>query len=232
MRRRTAVARRTRRPTTRGRDWLPINEHILAPSPGTVLDAVERVPPALDWPTLAPRLVPVLPRLRPYPKYFPAPVVVVPPPGISVGVGVDIGPAFLHVDANLLAHWGRSIDEVLERALSNVRRKARTIDPAWLTRQPIDGVPVSVLHTGGGWASATLLLPDVLVRAFGPAPQLLVAPMRDVVLAMPADVDREFAAWVAEEFESLDPNCLHLGGFLLRDGRLTCEPLEAAWGSA
>jgi hypothetical protein len=50
-------------------------------------------------------------------------------------------------------------------------------------------------------------------RFFGREPGLLLAPMRDLLLRVPADTPLEDAEWLVEEFETVDPNCLHLGGF-------------------
>ena len=63
-----------------------------------------------------------------------------------------------------------------------------------------------MLQTGVGCASAMVLLPDELRRVFGEGAQLLIAPMRDVLISLPPDVDRAFAAWLNDEFASMDPN--------------------------
>jgi hypothetical protein len=50
--------------------------------------------------------------------------------------------------------------------------------------------------------------------------------MRDVLITLPVDVDREFAGWLADEWEALDPNHLHLGAFRYADGAVVPVALE------
>ena len=71
-----------------------------------------------------------------------------------------------------------------------------------------------------------MLLPDELVRIFGREPQCLIAPMRDLLISMPADTDRSFAAWINDEFAEMDPNGLALDAFTLEDGRLRYEAIR------
>jgi hypothetical protein len=52
--------------------------------------------------------------------------------------------------------------------------------------------------------------------------------MRDILIALPPNVDPGFAAWLAEEWEALDPNHLHLGGFRFTGGRVAPEAIEEA----
>jgi hypothetical protein len=56
--------------------------------------------------------------------------------------------------------------------------------------------------------------------------------MRDILIALPADVDREFAAWLADEWEALDPNHLHLGGFRHDRETIVPEALDEAAAQA
>jgi hypothetical protein len=145
-----------------------------------------------------------------------------------VGFGIDIGPALTMVDANQLERWGVGLDTLAAQALDNVRRLAARCDPRTVVRDAIDDVPVAALTTRHGIAAALLLVPDALPRFFGPGPMLLLAPMRDLVLAIPSGVDRQFAAWLAEEWEAMDPNHLHLGGWRFEAGALSPVPLDDA----
>jgi hypothetical protein len=56
--------------------------------------------------------------------------------------------------------------------------------------------------------------------------------MRDLLVGLPVAADREFAVWLAAEWEALDPNHLHLGAFRLERGSISAEPLEDAFGHA
>jgi hypothetical protein len=89
----------------------------------------------------------------------------------------------------------------------------------------IDGIPVDLFESGDGWASTTVLLPDAMARLFGPGPNMFVAPWRDLLIRLPAEVDLGFATWLTEELESEDPNALRLEAFEWRDGEVRCRPL-------
>ena len=52
------------------------------------------------------------------------------------------------------------------------------------------------------------------------------------VIALPPDVDQEFASWLADEWEALDPNHLHLGGFRHEAGSIVPEALDEAMARA
>ena len=88
-------------------------------------------------------------------------------------------------------------------------------------------MPVRILQSGVGCASALVLVPDELERIFGSERQCLIAPMRDLLISMPADADRELVGWLNDEFASMDPNGLALDAFVLEDGTLRYEALVA-----
>jgi hypothetical protein len=197
-------------------------------TPGAVLRAMGELPADLDWPVLAPNVVPILPRRRPLPAAVGEPFRVTLPPGIPTGFGIDIGPAFLVVGTSLLASWPIEPAELVARGLQNLRDRMREVQPRDLVREAIHGMPVRALQSGVGCASALLLVPDELQRIFGPGPQCLIAPMRDLLVSMPADADRLFVAWLNEEFASMDPNGLALDAFVLEDGALRYEALRGS----
>ncbi len=124
---------------------------------------------------------------------------------------------------------GRSTCAALAtRALDNLTRRAREADERDLLRDAVDDVPVTVFQSRDGWASTTVLLPEEMDRLFGPGPALFVAPSRDLLIGLPIDVDPEFATWLTEEFEAIDPNALRLEAFEWRDGTVRCRPLARA----
>jgi len=197
----------------------------------TILAAVDRLDPDRPWSQAGADVRPMLPRIRPYP--FPVdPVRTMLPPGILVGFGVDIGPALTMVDSGQLERWGVGVGAVAERALDNVRRIAAECDPGAVVRQSVADVPVMALQTGEGIAASLLLVPETLAPFFGSGPLLLLAPMRDLLIALPASVDRDVAAWLAHEWEALDPNHLHLGGWLYEAGSICPVPIEDAFATA
>lgn len=168
----------------------------------------------------------MLPRFRPVPGSELELVRAMLPPGILVGFGVDIGPAVMFVGSPLLERWAIDATTLVDAALANVRRLASELDGRDVLFDHITDVPVAILQTHLGIAASLILVPEQLERFFGRGPHLLLAPMRDLLLALPADVDREFAGWLAEELEALDPNHLHLGGFRYERGSVTPEALD------
>jgi hypothetical protein len=75
-------------------------------------------------------------------------------------------------------------------------------------------------------ASTFVLVPRELPRIFGRTDALFIAPMRDLLVALPPDTEIAFAAWLHAEFAAPDPNCLAPLGFRLANGRLTVEALD------
>jgi hypothetical protein len=124
------------------------------------------------------------------------------------------------------------VPTLADTALSNLRQLATECRSEDVIRDHIGDVPVTLLQSRVGIAASLILVPELLERFFGPGPQLLLAPMRDILIALPADVEREFAAWLAEEWEALDPNHLHLGGFRHEAGLIVPETLDEAMARA
>jgi hypothetical protein len=201
-------------------------------APEAVFHAMASLPPDLGWASLAPGVIPILPRRRPMPPASSEPVRVTLPPGIPTGFGIDIGPAFLVVGSSLLDSWPIGRAELVATALSNLRQRLRRVRPRDLVCEAIDGVPVRVLQSGTGCASALVLIPDELARIFGPEPQVLVAPMRDLLISMPAATDRSFTGWLNAEFSAMDPNGLDLDAFALDGDALRYESLRTGWSVA
>jgi hypothetical protein len=156
-----------------------------------ILQAFEGFDPSAPWPEVAPRVVPVLKRVRhPYPADM-APLHIRVPPGIWTGFGIDLGPAFSHVNETLLEGWGIDQATLLGTALVNltelVRRERPVIDTVTL-----EGIDITAIQ-GQGWGSSLILVPDLLRPILGPAPRVLLAPVRNMLLALPDDVDEGLA---------------------------------------
>lgn len=196
---------------------------ILAPRPEEVRAALDALTPDLAWPDLRDRLRPVFVRARPLPPGMTMPVLKRLPPGLDVALGADIGPAFIYISAQLLESWPVSPDEAFEIALANLRGVIEAERYFELNYEPIDGVPVWWYQSHGGLASGLLLLQDVLVERYGDQPRVLMAPMRNLLLAAPHDADRAVMGWLHDQIAAADPNGLDLPLFSLVDGRLTVE---------
>jgi len=204
----------------------PLGPEMVTASPEAVLAALEQFDPDLSWQAARPTVIPMLPRRRPYPFPVGDRVTVTLPPGIDVGFGLDLGPAVAFVGGRQLAGWGVDRAALVAAALDNVRRLAQGIRPSLVVRSTVDDVPMRIVQTGKGIASALLLAPDALPSLIGIGPHLLLAPMRDVLIALPSDVDPAFAAWLAVELAAMDPNCLHHGLFRHEGGRVIREPVD------
>lgn len=220
--------RRARRRRKAGKSYrtVDLGNGLVQATPEAVIRAMGGLPPDLEWPEMAPNVIPILPRRRPLPPQAGEPFRVTLPPGIPTGFGIDIGPAFLVVGESLLASWPIGPADLVATSLENLRSRMRPVRPRDLLRQAIDGVPVRVLQSGLGCASALVLVPDELRRILGGGPQLLIAPMRDILVSMPHDTDRRFAAWLNDEFAEMDPNGLALDGFVLDEEDLRYEALR------
>lgn len=160
-----------------------VYERILSAARGLDLDA--------PWPEIAPRILPVLKRLRhPYPPEA-APLHIHVPPGIWTGFGIDFGPAFSHVSAALLEHWGVDEATLLATALDNLRRLV-VDEPPQVQRFDFEGTDLIGIQ-GQGWGSALLLLPEVLRPILGDEPRMLLAPVRNTIVGLPDDVEVDLA---------------------------------------
>lgn len=219
--------RRAKRRRRAGKDYPAddLGNGIEVATAEAVMRAVGTLPRDLGWDELAPSVIPVLPRRRPMPPMSGEPFRVTLPPGIPTGFGIDIGPAFLMVGDTLMGGWSIGPADLVARALANLRERTRPIRERDLVALDIEGVPARVLQTGLGCASALVLVPDELRRIFGRQPQCLLAPMRDVLVSLPPDVDRQLAAWLNEELATMDPNGLALDALLVEEDGLRYERL-------
>ena len=152
-----------------------------------ILTAFDGFDPTAPWPDVAPRVVPVLKRVHhPYPREM-APIHIRVPPGIWTGFGIYLGPAFSHVSQTLLDGWGVDHATLLGTALANltdlVRRERPIVDTV-----PVDGVEITAIQ-GQGWGSSLILVPELLRPILGTTPRILLAPVRNTLLALPEDVD-------------------------------------------
>jgi hypothetical protein len=221
------MAKQRRRRGQSGRFHLkhPSGLEFVVPSLEEVLAASETFLTDPSWKQARRLVVPVFERLRPFPSVVPAPATMLMPPGVSVGFGVDVGPAFMRISEPILERWDVGLEELGRVALRNLRDRARSSAPYRVVEDQIEGVPISVFQSREGWASTLVLVTEMLEAVFGPEARLFVAPCRDLLIGMPVDVDLELATTLSEAFETADPNGLFLEGFLLENGRVTCTPL-------
>jgi hypothetical protein len=186
-----------------------------------VISAIESVDLKAPWEEVAPNLRIALPRRRALPVDIDDLPTREFSPGIRALLGLDVGPAMLFVAPEQLEGWGVSADRAFGRALDNVRERVAARKQFALIHEHIADVPTLAFQSREGWASSLLLLPDELTRVLGDRNSLILAPMRDLIICLPLDVEREFAQWLLEEFAAVDMNALDLPPFALVDGHLT-----------
>jgi hypothetical protein len=200
---------------------------IVSASPEEVLDAAQRLPPDLDWKSVAVHIVPLFERMRPYPAGSPPRVQAIVAPGVTIGFGIDFGPAFITVSPELIEHWSMSASDLAAHSLANVHTIAGEVSPDEVYRGPLADIEMAALQTNRGIGSVLVLAPTELRRIFGPTPRLFIAPMRDLLIGIPAEAERGLAAWLYDDIASRDPNCLTPRAFLFDGRNVTVEPLEA-----
>ena len=159
-----------------------------------ILAAAKGLDPGAPWDEMAPMILPILKRVsHPFPPEA-APLQMHVPPGLWTGFGIDFGPAFSHVSAQMLERWGVDHATLLGTALENLRRRV-VREPPRVQRFEFEGVGLVGIQ-GHGWGSSLVLLPDVLGPILGPEPRLLLAPVRNTLVSLPDDVDIDLAAGV------------------------------------
>ena len=213
-------------------DGPPTGPDVVTATIEEVLAALETMPQELTWESIAAEVIPLFQRVRPYHDSMPDQLRVVVPPGLTVGFGVDIGPAFITISPVMAADWGVPPDAILGRAVANLEQRMAAVRPRDVRDGMIGDMPVRVLQSPTGSASTYVLAPSALARILGPHRQLLLAPMRNLLLSLPVTADRDFASWLFDEFASQDPNCLAPAAFVVGDGTLALEPLGASYGAA
>ena len=156
-----------------------------------VLSAAQRLDLDAPWPDIAALVLPSLRRAHyPYPPEA-APMHIFVPPGVWTGFGIDFGPAFTHVTAGLVERWGVDHATLLGTALENLRALT-VVEPPRVERIHPDGVETIAIQ-GQGWGSALVLVPEVLRPILGEMPRILLAPVRNTLVALPEDVDPDLA---------------------------------------
>jgi hypothetical protein len=180
-----------------------------------VLAAAQSLDLDAAWPDIAALVLPILRRVHhPYPPDA-APMHIFVPPGVWTGFGIDFGPAFTHVTAGQVERWGIDHATLLGTALENLRALT-VVEPPRVERIHPEGVETIAIQ-GQGWGSALILVPEVLRPILGDLPRVLLAPVRNTLVALPEDVDPDlaFRMWdaIAEGcHDELDLNLLRWTG--------------------
>jgi hypothetical protein len=121
--------------------------------------------------------------------------------------------------------WSMSVGDLAAHALGRLHMLAAKVDRRDVHVGPIGDVEIRAVQTGYGIGSVLVLAPTELVRLFGREPRVFIAPMRDLLIGMPADVDLGFCAWLFDEIARQDPNCLAPRAFVFDGKSVTVQPL-------
>ncbi len=154
--------------------------------------------PGGSWTEVAPSVLPLVKRVRHLYPAEAAPIHLRVPPGVWLGFGVDLGPAWAHVSRTLLTRWGVDEATLLGTALDNLRERIAG-EPPLVEHATFAGVPATVLQAQG-WGSATFLAPDHLPPLIGSEPRVILTPVRNSLVALPEDVDEALAVAIWEAF--------------------------------
>jgi hypothetical protein len=175
----------------RGRDRLTPAE--LAYADGIVrqmASALHAVQTGDGWDAVRTTILPMLRRVGRSAWNGPDAVELLVPPGLPTRFGVDLGPAMALVSPTLLETWGVDAMTLLGSALDNLRRRV-VEEPPHVQRLAAVGIPEATVIQGQAWGSALVLVPDRLATLIGPEPRMLLAPVRNMLVALPEDVDIE-----------------------------------------
>jgi hypothetical protein len=214
-----------------------VRNGLVIPTGEAVAEALATIPAGYPWPWACLRILPMLRGERiaylsddemEEVGFYPAtdvPSLEV-PPGVRVTFGIEVDPVLITVRQEQLDAWDRTPATLWEPALANLRRAAS--DPIDMRLDSsFHGIPIRTMDPWPHWAASLLVAPDELMRIFGTEDQLFVVPYHCLLLSMPIDVDRDDAADLVDTFAMINPQSLLIGlpAFVLRDGRLSVEPL-------
>lgn len=173
------------------------------------VDAFSAVDLGGTWAELAPRVLPLLKRVRhPFPAEL-APIHLWVPPGVLAGFGIDVGPAWAHLSRDIVDRWGIDEATLLGTALANLRRRMIE-EPPRVERAAVADVTTTVIQAQG-WGSALILAPELLGQVLGERPQILLVPVRNALVALPENVDVDLAVAVWEVFAEGSSDELDVG---------------------
>jgi hypothetical protein len=129
----------------------------------------------------------------------------------------------MYVGKAMLESWSVTFDDAFGHAMDNLRASVSAEKYLEMEYGTVDDVPFWWYQSSGGLASGLLLLEAELALRYGTDPRLLIAPMRNLLLAAPFDADRSVVGWLRDEISYEDPNGLDLPIFALLDGHLSID---------
>ena len=182
-------------------------------------DALKSIPRPVPWEWAAPRVLPLLagPRFDPPGESL---VRATSALGPALEFGLPVGRGFARIDRVVAERWEVSVEQLLDRALANLRERAAALPASSVVSGVLSGRALRLLDGEPPWASSLVLVPDELVRLFGPDDQVLAAARTDCLVSGPLDAPSRAFAEMVVDLEHEDQS-LWLDPFLLEHGELS-----------
>lgn len=185
--------------------------------------AIKQIPDRLDWDWARDRLVPAFERPGFEPNPLDPRLLTVVPPGVTIGFGIDLGPALAKVSEQMSSQWESSLEQIQEAAFEHLRATTASLDAKAVEKANFGGHLIRVMRLPDGWASSILLVQDELMRIFGDHDQVFTAPARSVLFSFPIRTPSRAVAEITIDLEEIDPHPLLLDPFVLTNGTLLWE---------
>ena len=140
--------------------------------------------------------------------------------GPMVQFGIDLGGAFTYVDEPVARRWECSNEQLLERAVRNLRDRASRIPPADVVSGVMSGRSIRILRDRPRWASSLVLDAEQLFRLFGDHDQIVGTPTASCLVSLAMDTPARIVADIIVDFERDTMRSLWLDPFVVADRRV------------
>ena len=180
--------------------------------------ALKAVPRPVPWEWAQPRILPLFagPRFDPPGESLARATAAL---GPAIEFGLPVGPGFARVDRHVAERWEVTVEQLLDRAMANLRERAAGLDAGLVVTGVLSGRAIRLLDGNPPWASSLLLDRDELERVFGAADQIFAAARTDCLVSALLDIPTRAFAEIVIDLEHEDES-LWLDPFILEGGEL------------
>jgi hypothetical protein len=205
-----------------------LEDGVELPSPEEIEAALSAVPEDIPWDWAAARLVPLFERGYVEGITGDPMVNTVSHLGIGIGFGIDFGPLLGRVTHSMAQRWEASIEQIRRAAFAHLAETISGIGPSHLQSVVHGGHLFRGLGQPPGWASSTILAPEAeIVRIFGTRNAIFTAPARNSLLCFAPATPAQAVAEITLVLESMDPHPLGLDPFVMVDGEVRWQGVDA-----
>lgn len=181
-----------------------------------IRQAARLMPRPVPWEWAKPRIVPLL--AGPYMDRAGEPLVrAVAAPGCTLVFGLEVGQAYPLVDDVVAQRWECTAEQIHDVGMANLRRRAAALESRSVQTGTLSGWIIAQTRALG-WGSSLVLVPDQLMRLFGPQDQMLLTPSRASLVSFPMATPTHVVVDIALEMESGEAFPLMLDPFVLEAG--------------